>query len=267
VNFVGIEGDTMSTSQFTIMVIDAEKFSTHRDPGQGALRKAMYEAMRGAVRDAGLAWEGMIRQDRGDGIILLIDLAQSPITVAAGVVHELENWLAEKATVLHPDLRLRLRVSLHLGAATRDEEGWVGTAINTACRLVDSPAVREALGAGEDPLALIVSDEFYRVVIEPGHRAFSRIHFRRIAVSVKTFESYAWLRTGDGRSGGASGESGPAGPGAPKHSSVDGPASATRPQTAPPQPTGSIFTNHTDADKVTFVQAGGDISISGWEQL
>ena len=60
-----------STGHFFFLVLDIEGFSIRPDPVQKTLRRAMYEVARSAVADARLSWDGFLRADRGDGIIML----------------------------------------------------------------------------------------------------------------------------------------------------------------------------------------------------
>jgi len=121
------------TRHFTIMVIDIESFSTRSDPVQRSLRAAMYDVMRSAVTDAHLDWGRFHSQDRGDGLLLLIEADQSPVDVVGDLVRALQRQLAEKEQMFSPQHRLRLRVALHHGLATPDNTGWSGDAVNTAC--------------------------------------------------------------------------------------------------------------------------------------
>ena len=185
-----------STGHFFILVLDIEGFGIRPDPVQKSLRRAMYEVARAAVADAYLSWDGFLRQDRGDGIIMLFPSGVSPVTLAGDLIRTLDARLAELATVLDALHRMRFRVALHHGLATKDAEGWSGNAVNTACRLVDAQPLRDTLkAAGEAQLALIVSDTFHRSVIRPGHRSTDGATFAPVTVDVKELVAYrAWIR-------------------------------------------------------------------------
>jgi hypothetical protein len=184
------------TRHFTIMVIDIESFSTRSDPVQRSLRAAMYDVMRSAVTDAHLDWGRFHSQDRGDGLLLLIEADQSPVDVVGDLVRALQRQLAEKEQMFSPQHRLRLRVALHHGLATPDNTGWSGDAVNTACRLVDAQQVRVALDeARSAQLALIVSDSFYQSVIRPGHRSIDTATFLPVDIDAKNLRAYrCWIQ-------------------------------------------------------------------------
>src|SRR5947209_13160143 len=142
-----------------VVVIDIEGFSQRPDPAQGSLRRAMYQVLTTAMDDAHLAWEHFQLQDRGDGVIMIVDAHISPVVLAGEFVRALDSGLAEKAAMYSADHQMRFRIALHQGLANPDDEGWSGDAINTACRLVDAPPLRDTLAAARRAqVALIVSD-------------------------------------------------------------------------------------------------------------
>lgn len=185
-----------STGHFFFLVLDIEGFSIRPDPVQKTLRRAMYEVARAAVADARLSWDGFLRADRGDGIIMLFPSGVSPVTLAGDLIRTLNARLADMAAILDARHRMRFRVAMHHGLATKDAEGWSGNAVNTACRLVDAQPLRDTLkAAAEAHLALIVSDVFHQAVIRPGHRSTDGATFAPVRVDVKELIAYrAWIR-------------------------------------------------------------------------
>jgi len=183
------------TSHF-VVVVDIEGFSRRTDPVQKSLRRAMYEVLKTAVDDAHLAWADFHPQDRGDGVIMLVEGHVSPVSLAGELVRALESNLAEKAAMYNADHQMRFRVALHQGLASPDDEGWSGDAVNTACRLVDAPPLRDTLAeARRAHVALIVSDSFFQSVIRPGHRSIDPSTFVPVTLTIKNLVDYtAWIR-------------------------------------------------------------------------
>jgi class 3 adenylate cyclase len=179
-----------------VVVVDIEDFSQRSDPVQRSLRRAMYEVLRTAVDDAHLAWADFHPQDRGDGVIMLVESHVSPVSLAGELVRALELGLLEKSVMYSADHKMRLRVALHQGLASPDDEGWSGDAINTACRLVNAQLLRETLvEARRAQVALIVSDSFYQSVIRPGHRSIDPATFSRVTVTIKNLVDFpAWVQ-------------------------------------------------------------------------
>jgi class 3 adenylate cyclase len=174
------------TSHF-VLVVDIEGFSRRSDPVQRSLRRAMYEVLKTAVDDAHLSWADFQPQDRGDGVIMLVRGDVSPVSLAGELVRALESGLAEKAATYKEGHQIRLRVAIHQGLASPDDEGWSGDAVNTACRLVDAQPLRDTLAAaGQAHLALIVSDGYFQSVIRPGHRSIDPSTFVPIQLRYNT---------------------------------------------------------------------------------
>ncbi|MFD6276230.1 hypothetical protein ACFWFI_11770 [Streptomyces sp. NPDC060209] len=155
-----------------VVVLDIENFSSRPDPIQRSLRAGMYEVLREALQRAGLPADGVVTEDRGDGVLMIVPATVSPIVLAGPFVHALDEELRQKAVVYGPAHAMRFRVALHQGIVARDGEGWSGDAVNTACRLVDAGPLREVLAAASSSrMVFVVSDEIYRAVVRHGHRS------------------------------------------------------------------------------------------------
>jgi hypothetical protein len=93
---------------------------------------------------------------------------------------------------------MRMRISLHAGEVSYDGRNWVGTELNTACRLVDVPELRaNLLASPHAQLAICVSDLWFRAVVrhDPGlidHRTYTPI-----TVVAKELSDTAWLHVPD----------------------------------------------------------------------
>lgn len=158
-------------THYWVVVLDIENFSSRTDPIQRSLRAAMYEVLSEARVRAGLPAEGVVAEDRGDGILMLVPATVSPITLAGPFVHCLDEELKQKAVIHSAAHSMRFRVALHQGLAAHDGEGWSGDAVNTACRLVDAGPLREVLAAAPSSrMVFVVSGEIYRAVVRHGHR-------------------------------------------------------------------------------------------------
>jgi hypothetical protein len=170
----------------SIMVVDIESFSTRVETVQASLRDAMYRAVRGAFADAGLDWDAVLSEDRGDGILMLVPASVSPVVLIAEVVRVLNDRLAERARAVSPEFALRLRVSLHQGLASPDEHGWSGDAVVHAFRLIDGQPLRETLRtARRAHLAFVVSDEVHRSVVRHHHRSIDAASYGAARFDIK----------------------------------------------------------------------------------
>jgi hypothetical protein len=95
---------------------------------------------------------------------------------------------------------MRLRAAISQGAIQVAATGYVGPAVVTAARLLDSSVLRTALAKGSSSdLAVIVTDDLYRDVVSQGHSGLVAAMFRRVSVSNpgKAFKATGWLRVVD----------------------------------------------------------------------
>lgn len=178
-----------------IVVVDIESFGSRLNPFQASLRRAMYQVIRESCAGAGVDWDTLDTLDVGDGLILLVPTSTSTVTLAGLFVRTLDAMLGEKAAMFSDAHRMRLRVALHQGNCQRDETGWVGEAINTACRLVDAQPLRNALKSAPDArMALIVSDEIYQGVVRHDYPLIDAASFASTVLNVKEMSgAKAWI--------------------------------------------------------------------------
>lgn len=179
----------------TFAVVDLEAFGTRCDPDQQWLRERMYDVLDSAADRAGIPPTKRHPIDRGDGVALLIQASVSKPIIAEGFVRELLAGLRTHNRRSREPVAMRMRMSLHAGEASYDGRNWVGTELNTACRLVDVPALRRALlKVPTAPLALCVSDLWFRTVVRHNHGLVDHRTYAPIVVRTKELAgSRAWL--------------------------------------------------------------------------
>ena len=120
-----------------------------------AVRAGLYRTMREAFGRAGIAWDDYGREDRGDGVFVLV-----PAEVPKGLLAEsLPSALVAALRAhngTHPGAeRIRLRMALHAGEVNYDEHGVTGAAVNLAFRLLEASALKVALARSPGVLAVI----------------------------------------------------------------------------------------------------------------
>ncbi|MFG3252179.1 hypothetical protein [Streptomyces sp. NPDC048172] len=182
---------------YSIMVVDIEKFGTRRDPEQALLRHRMYTSVSAALSRTGIA-EKRIKgtEDRGDGLFYLFSPKVPKIDLTGPFVQYLHEQISVQSA-LPEGAPLRIRVALHAGEVFKDSRSWVGTDLNTACRLVDLDALRETLAATDANsagLALAVSQSWYDSVVRQDWPGVERETFRQTDFHSKEVRETAWLR-------------------------------------------------------------------------
>ena len=183
----------------TIVVVDVEGFGdlSRTNRQQVAVREGMYRAMGDAFAKAGLSWDADAREDRGDGIFVLIP----PDVPKSLLVEQLPSALVatlRSHNQAHPGPeRIRLRMALHAGEITYDEHGATGTAIILTFRLVDAVPLKAALAGSPGVLAIIVSTWFFDEVVRH-MEGDGPAGYRPVTVTAKETSATGWICLPDG---------------------------------------------------------------------
>ena len=100
----------------------------------------------------------------------LID-ANAPVTaLLRGPAHRGARQLRAVNRMASSSAQIRLRGVVATGYVAVDEhDGWVGSDLNHACRLLDAQLLRAALRERTDDFALCVSDGLYAGVVRHDH--------------------------------------------------------------------------------------------------
>ncbi|MGY0234282.1 hypothetical protein [Longispora urticae] len=176
-----------------IAALDIEGYGRRTETEQARLRTAMYRATEAAVTGAGMDWDACVALDRGDSIILLCPPSVSPVLLVQGFQQQLLLALREHAA--DPDApAMRMRLALHVGFVSADPQGWVGNAINAACRLVDLPSLRRVLAqATASPLAAILSDSLHEATVAQHHGGLDAGAYHPVPVVTKELRTTGWV--------------------------------------------------------------------------
>jgi tetratricopeptide (TPR) repeat protein len=178
----------------TILLVDVERFGdlNRTNADQIVVREALYRILRRALRRAGVAWDTCHHEDRGDGVLVLApaELPKSPF--ADILPTALATALHAHNTNPRAEQRIRLRVALHAGEVYFDDHGVTAASINLAFRLLEAPALKQALSSSPGVLALIASSWFYNEVIRhsPEHSPGA---YRPVHVAVKETTAVGWI--------------------------------------------------------------------------
>jgi hypothetical protein len=182
----------------TIFVVDVEGFGdpcrTNRH--QLAVRDGLYQALDKSFCRAGISWADCHQEDRGDGVFIL-----APASIPKGVFVEsvpriLADELGEHNRTCDVPERIRVRMALHAGEVTFDDNGVTATAINHTFRLLEAQLLKAALKDSPGLLAMITSNWFFDEVVRNSSIS-DPATYRPVPVEVKETRAVGWVSLPD----------------------------------------------------------------------
>jgi hypothetical protein len=179
-----------------IALIDVARSGSVDFQGQLLLRRDLYDLVDRVVDYGGLTIDQHAFTDTGDGVRLLLPLDQvQPTQFVDMFVLGLAAGLREHRRRVNETGRLRLRVALDVGLVEQHLHGWAGSSLVRVARLIECPALRDALCPDGPDLAALVSDALFDLVVRHGHGYLAPACFRPVPVQVKEFDAHGWLVT------------------------------------------------------------------------
>ncbi|WP_407565612.1 hypothetical protein [Streptomyces sp. 184] len=181
-----------STYRFTIS-LDAQGSSSVPDRDKPAMRKLIHDVSGRAFAQARIGQAQLSQEDRGDGILAILETSVPPVRIVGEWVEYLHEELrAANGGRRHP---LRLRAGITIGPVTRDPHGWSGHAVELACRIGDSGTAKRLLAAApRSCLAVVASDTLYKDVVRRGGRWVEPERYRRYVLGLKEGPQPAWIQ-------------------------------------------------------------------------
>ncbi|MET8946321.1 hypothetical protein ABZX30_22745 [Streptomyces sp. NPDC004542] len=178
----------------TILLLDIERFSDRDDVEQAYLRRMLYDITDRTLQSAGIDETRRLRADRGDSVMELID-AGAPVTaLLRALLTEVPAQLRTVNRMASRSAQIRLRGVLGTGWVAVDaHDGWVGSDLNHACRLLDADVLRAALRERAGDFALCVSNALYEGVVRHDHPGIPAADFHEVIVTSKNGPLTAWL--------------------------------------------------------------------------
>ncbi|MGW4064387.1 ATP-binding protein [Amycolatopsis sp. NPDC004747] len=183
------------------------------DSDRVAIRTELYRLLELAFTRSGIPWASSDHEDCGDGVLVLVAATVPKSVFADSFVRNLFSLLEKHNATAGAPERIRLRVALHAGEVRYDAHGVAGTSVNLAFRLLDAPALKQAVASSAAALAVIASKWFFDEVV--WHSPAAERHlYRQVGVTVKETSTVAWIRLG-GAAGPVPPALAPAGPPVP----------------------------------------------------
>ncbi|MEU9210748.1 hypothetical protein AB0D27_23060 [Streptomyces sp. NPDC048415] len=178
----------------TILLLDIEKYSDRDDVEQAYLRRMLYDITDRALESAGIDERLRLRADRGDSVMELIDANASVAALLRTLLTEVPTQLQAINRMASSSAQIRLRGVVATGYVAVDNlDGWVGSDLNHACRLLDAKLLRAALRERPNDFALCVSESVHAGIVRHGHRGIPADDFHPVTVDSKNGPLRAWL--------------------------------------------------------------------------
>ncbi|MFD9884973.1 hypothetical protein ACFWZT_26300 [Streptomyces alboflavus] len=245
----------------TLLLLDIERYSDRDDVEQAYLRRMLYDITDRTLDNAGIHERLRLRADRGDSVMELVDATASVIALLRALLQEMPMRLRAVNRMASSSAQIRLRAVLATGyVAIDDLDGWVGSDLNQACRLLDAEVLRASLRERADDFVLCVSSDVYNGIVRHDHAGVPARDFHPVTVDSKNGPIDAWLH-GPPPGGGADRGSSPTVRPAPETQSAPPPKPDTpqgRPSEEPPPGVGAVFNFHGGAPTFGGSLVGGD---------
>ncbi|MFH9616690.1 hypothetical protein [Streptomyces pratensis] len=182
----------------TILLLDIEDFSRRDNVVQACLRRELHNVVEDTLAAAGVERNMQYREDRGDGLIVLISADIPKTVLLRALLTTIPDALCEYNRLASTSAQMRLRTVLASGEVAFDPKqgtvgGIVGHDLNQSCRLLDAGVLREALAQRETDCVLGLSSPVYEGVVRHGHRGLRPEEFHHTVVSVKKDRLALWL--------------------------------------------------------------------------
>jgi hypothetical protein len=179
-----------------VVGVDVENYSGRTPRHQQKIQQDLDDVLREASEAAGLHRDQWRTLGAGDGELAVLPPDVDMVPVVNGLVRELGARLRRRNADHAPELRIRLRMAMHVDAVIPSIQGYAGQALIVLTRLLDSEAVHGALRqAPAAPLALIVSEPVHRMVVLSGFGELGPEDFVQVRVTIpaKGFDEAAHL--------------------------------------------------------------------------
>jgi Mg-chelatase subunit ChlD len=178
--------------------VDMAEFTAQdrTDEDREEARKGLYKALKRAFKKAGVSWRKCYREDRGDGLLILVHSDVPKSLLVAELPLALADALERYNATCSPDARFKLRAVVHAGEVIFDKQGVISQALNYAFRLLEAEDLKTALRNSDSVLGLIASEWIYDDVIRQ-HPADEPGAYEYIRGSVKETPTTGWIRLFD----------------------------------------------------------------------
>ncbi|MEV6416784.1 hypothetical protein [Kribbella sp. NPDC051718] len=180
-----------------ILTIDIEGFGspTRTDPIRAGLRRTLDDLIRTGLERMPYSDPVAAEGDTGDGKWILLRSDIPKTSLLQDFVPSLETGLRHHNRSASTAAALRLRVGIHHGEVTVDDQGYSGEQLNLAFRIIDNDVIRDALKTTRNDSVVAVSDDFFQKIVKPGYGSLDPDDFAPVMINVKETSTVVWVNS------------------------------------------------------------------------
>jgi hypothetical protein len=182
----------------SVLLTDVVDFggAARTDQDRKVIRESMYRIVRAAFTMAGISWDDCHREDRGDGILIVIPPREPTIRIVHPLLTYLIEELGRHNARAAGGTSFQLRVALGFGPVESDDEGVTGKVIIDVARLIDAPVFKQKLAKAppETCLGFVASDSVYDSIIKQHPGQLAPATYQKVTGRVKGRRFTAWIK-------------------------------------------------------------------------
>jgi len=187
----------------TLFAVDIVSFTDRRrdDEVQRYVRQAMYRTIRHSFDRAGVGWQEWFRQDRGDGVLVVVPSTVPAMLFLDPLIDLMRAELRFHNKMSSEPAQIRLRVALHAGSVLFDGHGVLGHSLTRLFTLLDAPAFKAEFSETAAEIGLVTSEHLYDDVIRHTSGLVDPADYRPIEVAEDGFATRGYMHIPPGPAG------------------------------------------------------------------
>jgi CRP-like cAMP-binding protein len=162
------------------------------DQDRRTIRSASYKMLTSALEHSKVPWSRCHREDRGDGVLVLVPPDIPTVSVLDPMLARLAADLRRHNHQASRAIGIQLRVAVHVGPVVSDDHGMSGESIILTARMLEAPAFKDEITKTGADLGIIASTFVYDTVIRHGPGYVNPSDFQLVKVGVKEARFSAW---------------------------------------------------------------------------